>query len=87
MKVYETHYDDIEMYVSDFKIGAPGYVWMDSEGWCEITVTYVDSYDINNRPENLPHKGNFSGEFITDDGCYWICMGFVKLFSNDEVDI
>ena len=87
MKVYEADYDDIEMYVSDFKIGAPGYVWMDGEGWCEVKVTYVKSYNINNEPENLPHKGNFSGEFITDDGCYWICMDFVKEVSNDEVDI
>ena len=87
MKVYASDYGDFKMYVSDFKIDTPGYIWIDSKGWYETKITYVESYDIYNTPTNLPHKGDFDGEFITDDGCYWICVDCVKEIPEDDVDI
>ena len=44
MKVFKTDYGNFKMYVSDFKIGAPGYVWDDIEGWYKAKVTYVRFY-------------------------------------------
>ena len=47
MKVYESDFgDDFQMYVSDFKIGAPGYVYDVDGEWHKAEVTYVRFYDV-----------------------------------------
>lgn len=45
MNVFESDFDDYKMYVSDFKIGAPGYIWNEDDGWFKAKVTYVRFYE------------------------------------------
>lgn len=49
MKVFESDFGEFKMYVSDFKNGAPGYIWHDDSyddpGWYKAKVTYVRFYD------------------------------------------
>ena len=52
MKVFESDYGDFQMYVSDFKVGAPGYIWNEGDGWYKAKVTYARCYD-ESRMERL----------------------------------
>ena len=45
MKVYESDFNDFQMYVSDFKIGAPGYIYDIDKEWRKAEITYIRCYD------------------------------------------
>ena len=94
MEVYESDFGNFKMYVSDFKVGAPGYIWDEIEGWCKTKVTYVKFYDApiseqcKDSSDIFRHEGTGAGEFITDDFCCWICMESKEdEIPEDEVNI
>lgn len=94
MKVFESDYGNFKMYVSDLKIGAPGYIWDEDEGWSKTKVTYAKFYDVpvseqcEYSPDIFPHEGTGAGEFITDDFCCWICMESEEdEVPEEEIDI
>ncbi len=76
MKVFESDYDNFKMYVSDFKVGAPGYVWNEGDGWFKAKVTYVRFYDASALDRLLDFF------HVSDDEELW--ERFPKIFRNEE---
>ena len=92
MKVYESDFDDdFEMYVSDFKVGAPGYIYDVDGEWHKAEVTYVRFYneptferlislfrvsDDENICERFPH--------IFRDGCQYDDIDYSGEYVTDN---
>lgn len=75
MDVFESDYGNFKLYVSDFKIGAPGYVWSEDDGWRKAKVTYVKFYNESSSEHSCcKETEDACGEFITDDFSCWVCM-------------
>ena len=86
MKVWQTVYDEFDLYVSEFKLGAPGYIHNKETGkWYLGEVVYVkEELEKANR---IPHKEFDYRGYFKFGSLYRIGLKIVKAIKEKDVDI
>lgn len=83
MKYYKTDYDDLELFVSAFKVGADAFVHEKNEDeWWSAKVEFADDLSENDYRESY---SDVDGEFITDDTSYFVGLEVDEMVEKPKV--